>query len=271
MIDLRSQLLGSAPGAAENFDEGVRMCRLAAAEGVRASVAAVRWAAGASEPPLEFDAYARELERLRAASEVEHELLAGFVLSFHENLPALVAHYGQQLALAGGRSLLVALPALEVSACVEGVWDALKAMGFRVVVARPECSPALRRDAARLDAWVANGVTVQLDAASVTGAHGREALRFARRCAKEYAPLGRLAIASNACDAGPRRPSLKAAFDEIARTHGPRVARSLVSDVPRKLLEGGTRGGEFLSAASRRRAWGWPLRFPWGKTLPEES
>lgn len=248
------------------------MCRLAFAEGTHTIVACAEWHAGRSAPPDGFDEYESRLERLSVASGVALRLVPGFALAFGAALPALAARYETRITLGGGRQLLVTLPALDTPPEAEAVWAQLAELGFGVVVARPECSPALRSDAARLDAWVAGGVTLQLDAASVCGAHGREAQRFALRCVRRYASSGGVLLASNARDAGPRRPSLSEASAAVAKKFGAGRARALVEETPARIL------GEDASATPRNFAGGisgrlrWPLRrAPWTKPVPEES
>jgi protein-tyrosine phosphatase len=226
MIDLRCHLLDGTGCGPADFAESVGMCRAAGGEGVRVLVATPRWPKGAQEPPLGFEECGRRLERLGLEARGESpQLLLGFVLQFGENLPALVERHGPRLALGGGRHLLVSLPALETPASAEGVWEELGRQGFAVVLARPECSPALRRDAARLDRWSESGVLMQLDASSVTGAYGREVQRFAWRCVERYG-AGRVLLASNARAAGSRRPSLREAFEAASKRVGRARARA---------------------------------------------
>lgn len=265
MIDLRCHLLeeeargrddaGGAP------DEGLRMCRLAAGEGVRAIVAPLSWPAGARRPPLDFDEYARRLDVLRhALADAGPRLVPGFVLGFSEGLPAMVEEYGARLALGGGRRLLVGLPALEAPPSIERVWETLGRLGFGVVVARPECCQALRRDAARLARWAAGGVVLQLDAASVTGAHGREAQRFARQLVRDHGAAGRVVVASNARDAGAGRPSLAAAAASLRATYGRALARQVVERTPALVVGEAATARRGKRTTSLRRAWAGLLR-----------
>jgi len=261
MIDLRCHLLeegaraGDAADAAAWTDEALRMCRLAAGEGVRAIVAPLKWPAGARRPPLDFEEYARRLDVLRLGlGDAGPRLVSGFVLEFSEGLAALVEEYGTRLAIGGGHCLLVSLPALEAPPSIESVWDGLGRLGFGVVVARPECCAALRHDPARLARWAASGVILQLDAASVTGAHGREAQRVARQLVRDHGGAGRVVVASNARDAGAGRPSLATAAASLRATYGRALARQIVERTPALVVgEGaGARRGE--RAASLRRA-----------------
>lgn len=231
MIDLHCHILDEMSCDPESFAETLTTCRLAVEDGVRLIVATPRWEARANEPPFAFADCERKLDRLR--HEMRGALLfkLGFLMQFSPNLPALVERYGASLTLGGGRYVLVSLPPLRTPPETEGVWDELLKRGFSVLVARPECSPDLRRNPARLGRWVASGVMLQIDAASITGAHGRAAQRFAVQCMRKYE--GCVVIASNA---GPRRQSLGRARAEIAKKIDGRRARMLVSETPAKII-----------------------------------
>lgn len=272
MIDLRCHLLNAAACGPESFEESLEMCRLAASEGVRVMVAAVRWPPrgfeeGWTEAAL-LEECERRLARLQAATPGGPTLLSGFVLPFSALLPALVERHGVRLTLGGGHNLLVTLPSLDVPEGVAEVCTELARLGHGVVVARPECAPALRRERRRLAEWIERGATVQVDAASLTGAHGREAQRFAWLLVETYGVKGRVLVASNARDAGPRRPSLGAAAEEITRKLGRACARLVTEEVPARVV-----GLEKAAAHEKAgRSWAALLLRPFGaKPLPEES
>ncbi|HEX7174435.1 MAG TPA: CpsB/CapC family capsule biosynthesis tyrosine phosphatase [Pyrinomonadaceae bacterium] len=262
MIDLRCHLLeeggragNTAAATAAGPDEALRMCHLAAGEGVSAIVAPLKWPGGARRPPLDFEEYARRLDGLRRGlGDAGPRLVSGFVLELSEDLPALVEEYGTRLAIGGGHYLLVSLPALEAPPSIESVWDRLGRLGFGVVVARPECCAALRQDSARLARWAAGGVILQLDAASITGAHGREAQRFARQLVRDHGSAGRIVVASNAHDTGASRPSLATAAASLRATYGRALARQLVERTPALVVGEGVGGRRGERAASLRRA-----------------
>ncbi len=214
------------------------MCRESAQEGVRTIVAVQRWDAGQDEPYLSFKASQRKLERLQSETGSALKLKLGFVFRFHPALDKLIERYGASVTLGGGRHVLVALPSVSTPPETEEVWEKLAKLGFSVVVAAPECSHDLRRDRRRLESWLDTGVKLQLSAASITGAHGREAQRFALHCAKEY--RGRTVVASNAREAGTRRPSLAHARETFTRQLGKRCTQCIFDETPAAILETST-------------------------------
>lgn len=236
MIDIRCHVLDGTNCGPQSFAESLEMCRLAAASGVRAIVATLSWEAGTNVPPLPLDECQQRLARLQAEVNSQLALKLGFVMRFSSSLPVLVDQYGSNLTLGGGRHLLVSLPSLQTPAEVEEVWSQLGERGFSVIVAHPECSPALRRSRARLERWIASGVMVQIDAASVVGAHGRDAERFAAEFIQKYPQ--HLLVASNAHDvASAKRSSFLAARRELVKRLGARQAQSLLDHRPTEILQ----------------------------------
>lgn len=211
------------------------MCRQAVGEGVHTLVAAHRWEAESEEPPSGFDERENRLVRLQQEMASALTLKQGCVLRFDAGLPALAERYGSSITLGGGRFVLVALPALKIPVEAEEVWGQLALQGLAPMLAGPEGSPALRRDAERLERWLDKGMCLQLNAASITGAHGREARRFALHCARKYP--AHVVVASNAREAGGRRPSLGRAREIVAARCGKARAQALFCDNPAEILK----------------------------------
>jgi protein-tyrosine phosphatase len=230
MIDLRCHILDETACGPASFAESVEMCRAAVADGVRTIVATPCWAADSFDPPLPFAECRRKIERLQREFYGTLSLTLGFVLPFSPRLPALVGRYGSQLALGGKRHLLVSLPALRIPAETEEVCGTLNRMGFSVVVAHPECNAMLRRERALIDRWVASGLTLQIDAASVAGAHGREVGGFAIDCLRRHE--GRAVVASNAHGANGHKTLLGKAREELIKQLGARPTVRFTRETP---------------------------------------
>lgn len=235
MIDLRCQLFDGTVCGAEDFAAAVSMCRRAIEEGVRTIVATERWDAVQDELPRASDEYQNRLERLRLETGSVLTFKRGFLLRFHTQLPLILERCGTTLTLGGGRHVLVSLPALKTPDETEEVWEQLRLMGFRVVLAGAECSPALRRNPERLEQWLASGLKLQLNAASITGRHGRQAQSFAFHCAREYRSQTVVASNARACDS--HSPSLGLARELLTRQLGRRWTHALFEELPSAILE----------------------------------
>jgi protein-tyrosine phosphatase len=235
MIDLRCHLFDESDGFSPHSIETVELCRQAFEDGVHTSVVTLRWSAAAADPPLSFVEYEQRLARLQSEVGPSHQLKLGFLFRFREDLAELVERHGESVTLGGGRSVLVALPAMEIPRGVEETWANLTRLGFSAIVAGPECSPQLRRHQDRIEKWIDNGVRLQLNAASITGAHGREAQRFAAHCIREFP--NRVVVASNTRVGDARRPSLAFARNIVTRQFGRACARSLFEVTPADILK----------------------------------
>jgi protein-tyrosine phosphatase len=268
MIDLHCHLLDGTPDGAESFEASLAMCRQAAANDVRTIVATPRWAIHLSEPPLAFDECWQKFERLNEAMREAVMLRPGFLMEFRSDLPLLLDRYGSSLALNGGRYVFVALPSLHVPLDVEEVWSKVSERGFSILLARAECSPALRRDSVRLERWLKSGIMLQLDAASITGQHGHEIQQFALQCVKKYE--GSVVLASSVGSA--RQTSLATARELLLKKNPSRRVTRLLYETPAMMIDdernasGDEDTGAFrLSRFSRLRA----LRSH--RALPDES
>lgn len=186
MIDLNCRLLHETPCGPATLAAALEVCRSASGEGVTSVVAAPCWDTRRAAPPLPLADYLSRLAQLREAAGGLLRLTPGFALRFGPGLLDVVDEHGRRLTLNGGRHLLISLPSLSVPAESEEVWEGLRQRGYAVVLARPECNQALRRDAERLRRWVAGGITLQLDAASLAGSYGRHVRQFALRCAGAF-------------------------------------------------------------------------------------
>jgi protein-tyrosine phosphatase len=235
LVDLSSHFLDGMSCGPESFADSLKMCRSAAAEGVQTVVATPRWAAGSTEPPLPLTECRRKIERLQAELGSTLSLKLGFTLQFSPQLPSLVDRYGATLALGGKRHLLVSLPALNIPAEAEQVWRALADRGLSTIIAQPECSPVLRKHPTLLAHWIAEGLKLQINAASVAGAYGREIRRYAINLLRTH-ETGCF-VASNACGNGAALPSLKRAQQELRSELGDRRASRFVRDLPAAIIE----------------------------------
>ncbi len=253
MIDLRSHILYGIPCGPPSFAESLEMCRAAAADGVKMIVATPRWDAGSTEPPLPFDECHRKLARLEAETRGVLSFKLGFALPFSPDIPRLVERHGSKLALAGKRHLLISLPSVEVPSEAEEVWESLGRAGFSVVLSHPECNTVLRRDAAVLARWVANGLMIQVDAASVVGAHGREVRRFALECLRQHESSA--VVASNLRAGSGGKSSLGRVREELAGTVGTRTAKRFITETPALVIEGAKSGGGRQQSARDLSSW----------------
>ena len=252
MIDLRTHILDGTPCGPNTFAESLEMCRTAAANGVRTIVATPRWEADSPDPPIPFVDCRRKIERLESELRGALSFRLGFAIQFSPELPDLTARHGSKLALAGKQHLLISLPSVEIPSEVEGVWKRLARCGYSVILAHPECNTLLRRDAARLARWVSEGLTLQIDAASITGTHGREVKRFAVECLRKF--KGHAVVASNSRWGADQEICLGRAREVLTSVVGASQARGFVSETPAALIGDGLKRNKEQGSSPRSLA-----------------
>jgi protein-tyrosine phosphatase len=219
----------------KDLEGALAMARRAAADGIEAVVATPHRFDGTYETTRAASEAA--LARLRAAIAAEGiglDVRLGAECRLDERIfdPA---RRGEATTLAGGRYLLIELPHEIVPPRMEETLFRLRTHGVAPVLAHPERNAELqvRSGLARLEAWVAAGLLLQLTGESVTGGFGGAAARLAaellRRGLCHF-------VASDGHSAGRRPPVLSAARAEVERLAGAGVARRLFEENPARAL-----------------------------------
>jgi protein-tyrosine phosphatase len=240
MIDLHCHILPGIDDGAKNLEEAVEMCRMAAADGCRAMIATphqrrgVWWNADREsivglarnlQAALEQAALGPELRVLVGGEvHVDSELLAEV-----ERLPG-----GGLLTLAGSRYLLIEFDNQgRLGEAIHLVHE-LVVGGWRPIVAHPEFIPWLAGDLDAVKRLVALGAMTQVTAMSVTGDFGRGPMTETHALIEE----GLVHFVASDCHGVQRRPpGLRRAYQTIAGRWGAEVARRLVSDNPRAVVQ----------------------------------
>jgi protein-tyrosine phosphatase len=182
----------------------------------------------------------RELRAALAEAGIDLEVRGGAELAW-DDVPALGAAELETVAQGppGRRWLLLEAP-LPGTGTLDGLQGSareLRDRGFGVLIGHPERSPALADAPGAVEALLAAGDRVQVNASSLTGFHGPRA----RGVALALVEAGHASVlASDAHLPFDRAPSLTAAI-AVLRRHGTPVARAeaLAADMPRALLEDG--------------------------------
>ena len=235
MVDLHAHLLPGVDDGAGALEDALRMCQLAAADGVTAAVATPHqrhewW------PNADRDDLVARFESLLSAVGATLALSLGAEIRMDSELLAEVDLLpdGSLLPLAQSRYLLLEVPPTRVGPDPRAIVHELAIAGWRPVLAHPERVPWLAEEPGSLVELVERGALLQLTAMSVTGAFGRRA----KECCT-FLLDNDLAhfVASDAHDVSKRPPVLSDAFRVIAEGWGEARARRLTEDNPRAVLE----------------------------------
>jgi protein-tyrosine phosphatase len=235
MIDLHCHILPGIDDGARTMEEAVEMCRMAAADGCRAMVATPHQRRGAwwNSDREAILGLARDLQAAVGTSlrvlvggevHVDSELLTEI-----EKLPG-----GGVLTLAGSRYLLIEFDSQGRATDGIHLVHELVVAGWQPILAHPEFIPWLAGDHDLVRRLVSLGALTQVTAMSVTGDFGRGPM------AETHALLDEGLVhfvASDSHGVQRRPPGLRRAYQTIAGRWGAELAKRLVYDNPRAVVQ----------------------------------
>jgi protein-tyrosine phosphatase len=232
MVDIHSHILPGLDDGAKTLEESVAMLRMAAQDGTTDIVATPH-----SDLQYSFDP---DLVTQKIA---ELEEAAGGVIAIHRGCDFHLHYDNIQDALANPakyainhrRYILVEFSDLLIARTTDEVFFRMLAAGMTPIITHPERNPLLQRRLEQLEAWVAQGILLQVTAQSFLGQWGREAKAFADVLMKRNLVHF---VASDAHDAARRPPLLGEACRYVAGRWGERTAQALFVTNPKAALSG---------------------------------
>ena len=234
-VDLHTHVLPALDDGPPDLETAVALARAAAADGTGVLLATSH-SAEVLQYRLDRGALERradEVRRALAGQGVEVTLLVGVEIYLESDTVGKLKR-GELSTLNGTRYVLAEPPFEMLPLYFDEVLFQLQAAGYVPVVAHPERNVAVQREPHRLYEWVNRGALVQVSAPSVMGQFGRTAQRVARLAiARRWTQV----VASDAHDPIRRPPHLREARDFIVKEHGAELARTLVDDFPRAIVE----------------------------------
>jgi protein-tyrosine phosphatase len=238
MIDLHNHLLPGIDDGAKSIDETLEFLRLARRDGVRTVTATPHMKPGVYDTTRQaiLDAVAAVRGAARDDPEASGiELLPGAEVYFTADVVER-ARRGELMTVGDrGRYLLLELPYQQVPMRVDDTIFQLRLLGLTPIMAHPERVAYYLEDFDRVAASVRVGALTQVTGASITGKFGSKARDFSHRMLERG--LVHL-LASDSHDVRYRPPVLTQAVRETAAVVGEEVARAMVLDNPRRILEG---------------------------------
>ena len=235
MIDLHCHILPGIDDGPKTREEAIAMCRMALADGCRAMIATPHQRRGRWWNS-DRGAIAKLAQDLQAGLGTQMRILVGGEVHVDSELLAEVEKLpdGGIFTLAGSRYLLIELDDRGRAGEAISLVHELVVAGWIPVVAHPEFIPWLAGDLELTARLVALGARMQLTAMSVTGDFGKGPQ------ADTHALLeaGLAHFVASDCHGTQRRPpGLGRAYQMIAGRWGADVAKRLVSDNPRAVVQ----------------------------------
>jgi protein-tyrosine phosphatase len=235
MIDLHCHILPGIDDGPRTQEDAIAMCRLAAEDGCRAMVATPHQRRGRwwNSDRAAIAALAQDLQ---AALGSQLRILVGGEVHVDAELLAEVEKLpdGGICTLAGSRYLLIELDDRGRAGEAISLVHEMTVLGWIPVLAHPEFIPWLAGDLDLSARLVSLGARMQLTAMSVTGDFGKGPQ--ADTHALIEAGLAHF-VASDCHGLQRRPPGLRRAYQTIADLWGTGVAKRLVSDNPRAVVQ----------------------------------
>ena len=232
MIDIHCHILAEVDDGPSSWEISEEMCRMAAADGTE-HIVATPHANRRFHYDREF--LERTLAQLRRRVGKKPGLSLGcdFRLST-ENVKEALAH-PDRYVIEGGRYLLAEPNHTDVPANVDDSLRELLKAGMIPVITHPERNTVLQRTPQRILEWIKLGCVIQVTASALTGGWGETAWHTTQWLLKQNAVH---VLASDAHDTVRRPPGLSLAREVVAESQGEGIARALVEDNPRAIVEG---------------------------------
>jgi len=230
MIDIHCHILAEVDDGPRSWDISEAMCRVAAADGIEHIVATPH---GNHRYVYDRDYLIGALQYLqqRIGETPRFSLGCDFHLSY-ENLQDVMVH-PERYVIGSSQYLLLELS--NYSMHLADSLQSLMEMGLMPILTHPERNPILQRAPEQILQWVDMGCAVQVTASALTGGWGEIAWQAAQWLLKRDAVHF---LATDAHDTKRRPPVLSQARDEVAELCGDDVARALVEENPRAVING---------------------------------
>jgi protein-tyrosine phosphatase len=231
VIDIHTHVLPELDDGAESLEQAMHMLRLAAASGCTDLVATPHANVRYTHDPAKARQRIAELRAAGGSDAPRLHLGCELHLTFDNVLACLRSP--RDYTIAGGSYLLLELPEDKLPEAAIEIIGNLVSAALRPVIAHPERTPSIRERPDLPRRLAELGCLFQITAGSLEGQFGRRAEAAARALLKSG--LGSV-VASDGHDHQYRRPSMKAAFDIIARDYGRARAQALCCDNPRAVI-----------------------------------
>ncbi len=256
MIDTHSHLLPGADDGAPDLEESVRMCRIAAEDGIRSVAATPHCFDGRFViSPARVRRLVFELNEELVSKGIPLTIVSGMEIRIVPELPELLAG-GQVLTLNDGRYILIEFHPSQTPASFANLVYRLVSDGYGVILAHPEKNLEIQGSPEYLfkllnefDPWQ---ILVQIAADSILGHSGFWAKRTAKLLLTHN--LVHL-IASDAHSSTVRPPRLSLAVESAGRLVGMARARQMVEKVPGEVISDGDDFPEMWEPLNPRRWW----------------
>ncbi len=232
MVDIHCHILPEVDDGAKDWGLAAEMCRIAAADGITHIVATPH---ANDEFAYDRDALRAKVTKLQAIAGEWPMLTLGCDFHFsYENVSAALAD-ATRFTIGNSPYLLIEFSDFALSLPMRDALVRLRNTEVMPIVTHPERNLLMQRSPDLILKLLELGCLVQVTASSLTGKWGEAAQKSAVWLLQHDAVH---VLASDAHDPVRRPPVLSAGREAAARICGQDVARALVDDNPRAIING---------------------------------
>jgi protein-tyrosine phosphatase len=241
MIDLHCHILPGVDDCAEDWDECLRMARIAVEDGIETIVATPHWPGdeGGASRSDRVQSLAREVQERLDQEGIPLRVLPGHELVI---LPEILDELASGGALpyptdgtGAARYALLETPYHHLPFFLRDLLFQVQSRGYTPVLAHPERNPTVQAKPDTLQEYVDAGCLIQVTAGSLLGQFGGPSQRTARTLVRRgWAHV----LASDAHSPENRPPRLTEACRQAAQLIGEEAARRAVESTPAAILRG---------------------------------
>jgi len=230
MVDIHCHILPELDDGAEDLETSLTMCRMAAGDGIEATVCTMH---ASDRYDFDPDLVQQKIEMVSARSGGVPRLYPGcdFHLSY-ENVQGALAD-PRRFTINHGRYLLVEFANFSIPPHIDDIFFRLRSRQMMPIVTHPERNPWLLGARHKLVDWVNKGALVQVTAGALLGRFGESARRLC-----EWLLERRLIhfVATDAHNATNRPPLLSPAYKKVGERYGRDLADRIFKEYPRATL-----------------------------------
>ena len=231
MVDIHCHILPGLDDGARDMETSVEMCRVAAEDGIEATVCSMH---ANDQYAFDPELVQKTIDQVMSQTGGKPRLYPGcdFHLSYQNITNAL--REPKRYTINHGSYLLVEFADFAVPPNIDEVFFQFRSRGMIPIITHPERNPWLMGARHKLFEWVDAGALVQVTAGSLTGRFGERAGRFS-----EWLLEHRMLhfVATDAHNVNDRPPRLTPAYERVAKDFGRDVADRIFRENPRAALE----------------------------------
>ena len=237
MTDIHAHILPGLDDGARDMETALAMAEMAAESGVRTIIATPHSNLPGNPPNFWDEALQRTFSVFRRAlqnAEIPIGILPGMEIFGTPETPELL-RTGKLIPLAGSRCPLIEFPFRDYGRQATEILAGAAALGYRPIVAHPERYRYVQQSPELLNSWIELGCLLQINKGSLLGRFGpAEEVTALELLDRGFVSF----VASDAHSAVVRTPWMADVRALIADEYSEELARQLLEDNPRALLEG---------------------------------